>query len=86
MRQDFNMRCGRCGRETDGFCEYCAIHDRMAAPVTYQMLISAQQGAFSKLLKMISHKIRNVRPESSRDLYERGEELRRKSIESSARS
>lgn len=28
----FDMRCGTCGRETDGWCEYCAAHEPLNAP------------------------------------------------------
>jgi len=86
MRRDFDMRCGRCGRETDGFCQHCATLDRIVSPVTYWGMVSGQQHQFFRLFKALSHKLRAISPLQSFMLNMRAEHLRKKSITSSTKS
>ena len=79
MRQNFDMRCGRCGRESDGFCQHCAALDRIVAPVTYQMLVSQHQYRWFKFFKMLSHKMAKINPLKAFTLNMRAENLRKKS-------
>ena len=74
-----DMRCGRCGRESDGFCQHCASMDGRAAPATYQMLVSQQQYRWFKFFKMLSHKLGKINPVKAFTLNMRAENLKKKS-------
>lgn len=75
--REINMRCGTCGRETDGFCEHCERQARFA-PVTYWGMVSSQQFSFYRLFKRLSLALIAKRPMQSMTLNMRAEHLCKK--------